>query len=262
MVDILRNQNLSTRFRIMAEIAAHQPGIPQKLIARRLEITPQAVSDYIKQLSRDGLLTCEGRSRYRLSIEGVDWLIRQIRAAGEYLGAVEHVISNLRLSAAVAGDRLKKGQTVGLMMRDGLLVATAEPGSGARGVAQTDAAPGDDVGVSDIQGVIEMATGQVTILEIPGIAQGGSGAINLARLKREVEGQQPVIASGIEAVTAFNKINRTPDITYAASEVAIDMARKGISPRVVGTSEEVASLAQRLTESGLEYQLISLKKAN
>ena len=70
MVDILRNKNLATRFQILVEIAANQPDVRQKYIARKLGITPQAVSDYIKQLLKDGLILAEGRLRYRVSIKG------------------------------------------------------------------------------------------------------------------------------------------------------------------------------------------------
>jgi len=48
VVEILRNKNLATRFQILVEIAASQPNIQQKNVARRFNLTPQAVSDYIK----------------------------------------------------------------------------------------------------------------------------------------------------------------------------------------------------------------------
>ncbi len=54
MVEILRNKNLTTKFQILVEIASKQPNIQQKDIAKKLKITPQAVSDYIKQLLKDG----------------------------------------------------------------------------------------------------------------------------------------------------------------------------------------------------------------
>ncbi len=56
MVEILRNKNLTTKFQILVEIASKQPNIQQKDIAKKLKITPQAVSDYIKQLLKDGFL--------------------------------------------------------------------------------------------------------------------------------------------------------------------------------------------------------------
>ena len=140
MVEILRNKNLATRFQILVEIAANQPDVRQKYIARRLGITPQAISDYIKQLLKEGLILAEGRLRYRVSIKGVDWVLRQLKETAEYLASVEEVVSNVKVSAAIAGGNLRRGQTVGLVMKDGLLVATKDPGDGATGVAVSDAA--------------------------------------------------------------------------------------------------------------------------
>ena len=72
MVEVLQNKNLATRFQILVEIAAMQPNIQQRHIAKKLNITPQAVSDYIKQMLGAGLLTSDGRSRYRVSNDGVN----------------------------------------------------------------------------------------------------------------------------------------------------------------------------------------------
>ncbi|GAI54332.1 unnamed protein product [marine sediment metagenome] len=69
MVEILRNKNAATRFQILVEIAAMQPNIQQRDIAKTLNVTPQAVSDYVKQLLKDGLLISRGRSRYQVSTE-------------------------------------------------------------------------------------------------------------------------------------------------------------------------------------------------
>jgi putative transcriptional regulator len=61
-MQILRNKNLTTRFQILVEIADKGPLIHQRTIARELAITPQAVSEYIAQLVKEGLLKAEGRS--------------------------------------------------------------------------------------------------------------------------------------------------------------------------------------------------------
>ena len=71
MAQVLRNKNLATKFQILVEIAANQPSIQQRDIAQRLNITPQAISEYIKELIKEGSLTSEGRSRYKVTTEGV-----------------------------------------------------------------------------------------------------------------------------------------------------------------------------------------------
>ena len=53
MVEILRNKNLATRFQILVEIARSGPNIQQRDIAGKLGVTPQAISEYIKQMVKE-----------------------------------------------------------------------------------------------------------------------------------------------------------------------------------------------------------------
>ena len=76
MIEVLRNKNLTTRFQILVEIADSGPNVQQRDIARKLDITPQAVSDYIAQLIKEGMLVSEDRARYKITNEGVNWIIK------------------------------------------------------------------------------------------------------------------------------------------------------------------------------------------
>ena len=79
MIEVLRNKNQTTRVQILAEIANSGPHIQQRDIAKKLGITPQAISDYIGQLVKDGLLTLDGHSKYRVTHEGVNWIIKVLK---------------------------------------------------------------------------------------------------------------------------------------------------------------------------------------
>ncbi|MBA7493243.1 hypothetical protein ES702_03799 [subsurface metagenome] len=259
MVEILRNKSVATRFQILAEIAAKQPNIQQKDIARRVNVTPQAVSNYIKQLLRDGLLTSDGRSRYRVSNEGVDWILKQFKELEEYFESVEKAVSNIKVSAAVAGCNVSQGQTVGLVMRDGLLLATHDLSAGATGVAVANAAEGDDVGVTNIQGIISLEIGEVTILEVPNMQKGGSKKVDLDRLQSVCQGQSPIASIGIEALIALKRIGIQPDCLYGAREAVVEAANSGLSPVVVCVDEETPLLIKRLGEAGIKYELVDLR---
>jgi biotin operon repressor len=65
MAQILQSKNLATRFQIMVEIAANQPTVHQKSIAAKLNVTPQAISEYMMKLEQDGWVASDGRSKYR-----------------------------------------------------------------------------------------------------------------------------------------------------------------------------------------------------
>ncbi|MEA2085914.1 MAG: winged helix-turn-helix transcriptional regulator [Chloroflexota bacterium] len=259
MVGILRNKNVATRFQILAEIAAGQPDIQQKDIARRLNITPQAVSNYIKRLLKEGLLTSAGRSQYRVSNEGVDWMLRHLKELQEYFEIVGKAVSNIKVSAAIAGCNLSRGQTVGLVMREGLLFATGDPAVRVRGTAVSDAAEGDDVGITNIQGIISLEIGKVAILEVPGMQKGGSRNVDSGRLQRLIQGKTPVAVTGIEALVALKRTGIQPDCTYGAEEAVIEAASRGLSPVIVCVDEEVPTLIKRLEKANIRYRLSDLR---
>ena len=60
MAQILQSKNLSTRFQILVEIAANQPTIHQKSIPAKLNVTTQAISEYMIKLEKDGQVVCSG----------------------------------------------------------------------------------------------------------------------------------------------------------------------------------------------------------
>jgi len=261
MVQILRNKNLATKFQILVEIAANQPNLQQREIARRLDVTSQAISEYIKELIRDGWLTSDGRSRYRVSNEGMNWVLKTYRDLRDYSAFVGKAITNITVCTAVAHDDLAHGQPVGLEMKDGLLFTARDTGKGARGRAVAPARKGEDVGVSDIEGIVDLVIGKTTVLRVPGIQKGGSRSVDLARLKKELGDRQSVGAIGIEALIALRRIGIEPRYLYGVAEAAVEAARSGLSFLIACTEEDTPHLLARLKEANLDYEVLDLKKA-
>ena len=255
--EILQNKHLSTRFQILVEIASFQSGFQQKDIAMKLGITPQAVSEHIKQLVRDGLLSSSRRARLKINPKGIDWMIRQLNDVQVYFKEVERVIWNIRISAAVADADLEKGQKIGLVMRNGTLLAVDDPTCSATGTTTAGAHRGEAVGIMDIHGIIDMDAGRVTILEIPGVRKGTLGKGDLARLKDILKEKSPVAYLGIEATAALNTLGIEPDIHFASKEAMVDATLRGISPFIVCVDEELPSLIKYLEDADVLYQLRS-----
>jgi len=260
MAQVLRNKNLATKFQILVEIAANQPNIQQRDIAQRLNITPQAVSEYIKGLIKEGSLTSEGRSRYKVTTEGVNWVLKALRELRDYTSLVAKAVANISISAAVAECNLSQGQTVGLRMKDGLLYATRMVGDGARGVVVSDAKEGEEVGVSNIEGIVELQIGKIAILKVPDVRGGGSRAVDLTRLKKETSNRGPVGAIGIKALTALRQVGTEPDYFYGVKEAVVEAACTGLSPAVVCVDSQTSDLLQRLGEENIDYELIDLRR--
>jgi putative transcriptional regulator len=260
MTQLLQDKSLATKFRILVEIARSQPGVRQRDIAKRLNITPQAVSQYIMELVKGGWVLTDGQSKHRVTKEGVDWLLKALREMQDYFTLVGKVAQNMAVSTAVADCNVSKGETVGLVMKDGLLLATCFTGKGANGVAVSDARGGEDVGISSVEGIVELEAGKVVILSVPDIRRGGSRRVDLARLGEEVSGHEFVGAIGIEALVALKQIGVAPRYVHGVKEAVIEAAQSGLSPVVVCVNSEVPYLIQRLEDRYLEYRLLELGK--
>ena len=260
MVEILRNKNLATKFQILVEIARSGPNIQQRDIAGKLGLTPQAISEYIKRLVKEGMLLAEGRSRYRLTTEGVNWIIKVLRELRGYDATIQQAITNISVSAAIAASDIKKGQSVGLEMKDGLLYTTPTPGKGARGIAIGVARAGEDIGISNIEGIVELKLGKVTILKVPSIQRGGSEQTDLTRLKREVSRTALACAIGIEAITSVKRVYDGLVYLYGVTEAAIEATRSGLNPVIVCVDDAAPTLTSRLEEENVCYELVDLRK--
>jgi len=259
MTDILHNKNASTRFQILVEIASKGPAIEQKAIASSLEITPQAISEYLKRMTADGLVTAEGRSRYRVSSNGVNWMLKELRDLNNYVSLAEKAVTDITVNAALAQDDLAEGQRVGLVMKDGILSARKDIKNGAIGVAEQSVKAGEDVGVSNVQGIIPLKSGKVTVAVVPGILSGGSRAADLTRLKVLVKGKVHVAAAGIEAYAALRKIGIEPRYFYAVPEVASDAISYGLEVVIVAVSEALPNLTRSLNEADIQPDIIDLR---
>lgn len=259
-MELLRIKNLAMKFQILAEIAARQPDVQQRTIARNLKLSPQAVSDYIRELVDAGWLLSEGRSRYSVTKEGVDWMIRGLREWQAYSESVLKAITSVAVSTAIADADIAKGQRVGLLMRDGLLYATLGPKSGAKGIAVCTAKKGEDVGISNIEGIVSLTVGKVHVLRLPGIQRGGSKNTDLNKLKQLVKDGQPIGVVGIEALVAVRKAGLEPTYLYGAREAVIEAACSGLSPIVVCVEQDTTDLLRRLDNNDIDYELMDLQK--
>ena len=259
MASVLQSKRESSRFQILVEIAAHQPNLRQKEVAERLGVTPQAISEYIKELVADGLVTTDGRMRYSITKKGVEWLLESAAELKRYARVVmEEIISHVSVWTAIAEADLAEGERISLEMRGGLLYAGRKEGLEASGVVIAGAAAGEDVGVSDLSGLIGLEEGRILLCKVPRVQNGGSRKVDLELLKRHLSAGRMVGCLGIEALVALRKAGREPDVIFGAKEFSVEAAYHGISSVVVSVDEQVPGLLTRLESEGLKYELIDL----
>ncbi len=256
MIEVLKNKNQTTKFQILVEIADKGPDIQQREIARELDITPQAVSDYISQLINDGMLVALGRSSYRVTNEGVNWVIKSLRELNSYNMFIQRAVNNISICAALSEKDLSQNQQVSLRMKDGLLYASPEIDNGATGFTVSAAKAGEDVGISGIKGIVPLKTGNVTIFKIPDIARGGSRKVSYNLLKKYVSAGDITAGLGIESYAALSK-NGADFYRYGAVDVTVEAAKSGLNPLVCCVEGELNELIIRLEKEKIHYELVA-----
>jgi putative transcriptional regulator len=259
MAQLFRSKKSASIFQILVEIAASQPNIQQKDIAEKIDITPQAVSEYIRELIDRKLIVSDRRSRYRVTQEGVNWILESSRELQTYANFVNQVVTNISVSPAIADTDLNKGQAAGLFMKEGLLHASHSVNTTARGTVASDAKKGEEVAISNIEGIIELKPGSVTICKIPGIQHGGSKNIDLNKLAIALTGKTIIGVIGIESLMALKRLRVPPTLTYGVTEAALQAAQSGLSPVIVCTEENTSSLINGLEKENIHYELLDLR---
>ncbi|WP_174589827.1 DUF7839 domain-containing protein [Methanocella conradii] len=253
---VLEKKSEMTRFQILVETAASQPQIKQSEIAASLGITPQAVSEYIKEMIEDGLISSSGRGRYKVTPLGVEAIINGARELQEYSRYVlGSVVGQVSVWPAIASTDIRKGSEVRLFMRGGVLYA-GYGGEGAPGIAMSDARKGEDVGVKDLKGLIPLERESVKVVKVPPIESGGSRAVDGERLRGQLEGM--VGAAGIEAIAALNKAGVKPDTIFGAVESLVEAALKGVRGTLVVTADMAPQAIQKCEAAGVAYRVVDL----
>ncbi|MEM4781169.1 MAG: winged helix-turn-helix transcriptional regulator [Halalkalicoccus sp.] len=254
---VLRSKRDATRYQILVQIAERQPAVSQQEIADAIGITAQAVSDYLQGLVKEGYVEKGGRGRYEVSKEGVDWLIGrtdELRAFTTHVA--EDVIGQVEIETALATDAIEAGERVVLSMVEGVLSATPGTGDGATAVAITAAEEGGDVGVTDFEGVLDYELGEVTIVSLPRVDEGGSAAADPGIVREYATEHDLMAVAGTEAMAAARLADIDPEIRFGTPDAVREAATKGLDVLLLAADDQLAVHTERLREGTIGYQLV------
>jgi cobalt/nickel transport system ATP-binding protein len=151
---------------------------------------------------------------------------------------------------AVADCDVRKGQQVGLSMREGTIVATPYTEHEATGRALSDAAAGDEVLVGDVRGSLLSQTGRIHVVRVPRVIEGGSRNVDIERVRALME-RTPfdrVGAMGTSARVTAVKAGMEPDLDVDVIQSAMLSALRGLDCLVFASGGMAELVKKRVDE--------------
>jgi len=254
---VLRSKRSATRYQILVQIAERQPAVSQREIADDIGITAQAVSDYLQDLIEEGYVRSPGRGRYEVTKEGVDWLIGRTDELREFVTHVSaDVIGQVEIETAIATAPIAEGDAVSLSMQDGVLRATPGTAGSTTAVAVTAAEAGQDVGVTDFEGVLDYDLGRVTAISIPRVQDGGSAAVPSGTLLAHADDCDLVATAGTEALVAARAADLDPDVRFGTPQAVSEAAVRGLDVLLLAVADDLSTHLDRLREHNVNYEVV------
>ena len=254
---LLRDKGEFTKFQILFEVMRSQPHVKQKDISDALGITIQAVSKYFKKLTKEGLLEAGSeRADYHLTPKAVEKLREDIKYLERYVTSIKQEMKIERYFPAMATKQIKKGEKVGLIMKKGILYAVAEsnPEAEALGTTTTDASRGEDVGLKDLEGKVKLEEGKILIVKLPSIRQGGSRAVDVAKVRAFYEEFKPdrIGVMGAVGRAILNKLGLKADIEFGISRAAALAASRGLNVFVLVVGRMVNRVGEEIDAANMK----------
>ena len=259
----LRNLKRNTELLMLVEIL-EAPASRLKDIAEKLEVTVQAVSQYISAMKKEGLIREQG-GYLRPTQKGMQLLQEHFSGIKSEVDAILRRISVIDRCVAIAGKKVSKGQKVGLIMEDGMLMAFPGQKSPSKGEALESAEEGDDVLVGKLEGIVDLELGELLIIEAPPELDGGSKAANINRTQERLEDFSPGLLVAGDAVGAALLMKTSGEFftIHAPAESAMSALSKGVDVAFAGTRDSIDGLLEAVTElkksSGYEIKWRSIK---
>ncbi len=259
---VFKNKGELTRFQILGEIARNEPHLRQKDIANKLGITIQAVSENIKSLVEDGYVESGGgRFRYKITKKGIDRIKKEALALRKYSEEVLDTMNSYKsIWPAISEENLKSGEEVGLFMKNGTLYASKNKAP-AHAEVLNDSLAGEDVALIGLGGTIELKTGNVVILVLPTINQGGSKETDLDKVfEIYKKGFDRVGIMGTVSRAVVDKLEINIDFEFATPQSTVAAAKRGLDILVFAVGKMKNSITRRLDEEGIHYTLEDVTK--
>ncbi len=246
---MLLSRRDTIRLLILAELISRR-NCNQRDIAERLKLTPQAISEYFKDLTSEGFVRILQKGYYEVTDKGIDWLVKNLfdlYVFSEEL--LKRVYSHSVV--AIAKEDVRAGERVRYWFEKGLIYCDRK---GGNAIALTSAKEGEDILIKPKDEFKPPRRGKVVVFKVPDVCEGGSRAVDLDMLERIVKDVDVIVALGVEALVACRKIGVEP-VLFGARNVCIESAHHGCNVLVVCTESLTNDLLRRLIEEEIPFEI-------
>jgi putative transcriptional regulator len=252
----LRDRTRTTRMLILARLAA-RPGTTLSEVAAELGVTVQAVSAHAKGMAEAGWLA-PGEGGYRPTPRGLQAIHEGVRELRDAVAALAAPLDVIQVASAIAAAPVRSGEEVGLFMAEGDLEARPGAHAPSRGRARNDAKAGEEVIVGDLQGLVKLEPGRLTVVAVPGPGEGGIARVDRARLARRLAQLAPERAGAhgtgarILARSLVGKGLPSLDFEFAADRAAFNAAERGLDVVLLVSRERLPEAMQAMDRLNAE----------
>lgn len=245
---MLKKKSELTKMSILIEIMHGKKKI--KDIAKSVNITIQGVSEYIKILTKEGMID----RNMQVTIKGTAYVMDKIDELSAYVADVIGQIKIIKTTEAIAGEDIQKDEKVGLFMENGYLVAKKRK-SKSEGISINEAKKGEDVGIKDLEGIVDLKMGKITVCRLPSINEGGSRSVDEKKVKELINKNTKIAAFGAVALVTLKKYGIGIDFEYSPARASQEAAHRGISSVIFVSSDLFKYIIEDLerTQPGLSY---------
>jgi cobalt/nickel transport system ATP-binding protein len=170
-----------------------------------------------------------------------------------FVESVSKPFDVLKVRCAIAGTDVYSGETVGLVMKNGTLCTTRKntgmnTNTTAFGRVMHNARAGEDIVVSEMTGILSSKTGDIHIVPIPRIIEGGSRAVDLETIHTIIARLSPhkIGAMGTSAKVVVRKAGIHCDFEVDVIQSSILAALRGLNVMVFATGGMVDRVIQKI----------------
>jgi cobalt/nickel transport system ATP-binding protein len=186
-----------------------------------------------------------------------------------FVESVSKPFDVLKVRCAVAGTDVCAGEKVGLVMKDGMVCTTRvdidmNAETTAFGKVLYNAMAGEDIVVGGITGTLTQKNGNIYIVPIPRVIEGGSRAVDLATIFTIIAEHEPlkIGAMGTSAKVVVRKAGIHCDFDVDVIQSSILAAVRGLNVMVFVTGGMVDRVIQKIEchnkHSGQEIKFSSV----